>query len=66
MTFNKKAFRRLWEKNTSIQVELGEDATYPITRIGFVSFRRPAGDVLELDDVPLVSGLTKNLLSIQP
>ena len=41
-------------------MELGEDATYPITRIGFVSFRRPAGDV------PLVSGLTKNLLSIQP
>jgi hypothetical protein len=44
-------------------VELGDDATYPVTRMGSVSFCMPSGDVLELDDVLYVLGLTKNLLS---
>jgi hypothetical protein len=29
MTFNKKAFNRLQEQEVDIQVELGDDATYP-------------------------------------
>jgi hypothetical protein len=32
--------------------------------MGFVSFCMPSGDVLELNDVLYVLGLTKNLLSI--
>jgi hypothetical protein len=64
MTFNKKAFNKLQEQEDGIQVELGNDATYLVTKMGFVSFYMPLGDVLELDDVLYVLGLTKNLLSV--
>lgn len=38
MIFNKKAFSRLQEHEAGIQVELGDDATYSITGMGFISF----------------------------
>ena len=47
-----------------MQGRLGDDATYPVTRMGSVSFIMPLGDVLELDDVLYVHGLTKNLLLV--
>jgi hypothetical protein len=45
-------------------VELGNDATSPVTGMGSISFRMPSSDVLELDDVLYVSSLTRNILSI--
>jgi hypothetical protein len=44
-------------------VELGDDATYPIERMGFISFHVPSSDLLELNGVLYVLGLIKNLLS---
>ena len=63
MTFNKKAFNRAQKQEGGIQVKLGDDA-YPITRMESVSFYMPLGDVIEVNDVLYVLGLTKNLLSI--
>jgi hypothetical protein len=48
----------------TIQVELGNDTTYPITKMSFLSFRMPSGNVLELNDVLSIPGLTKNLVSV--
>jgi hypothetical protein len=45
-------------------VELGDDGKYLMTRLGFVSFRISAEEVLELHEVLYVLGSTKNLLSI--
>ena len=47
-----------------MEVELGDDATYPIARVGSISFLMPSGDILELTGVLYVPSLTKNLLSI--
>jgi hypothetical protein len=47
-----------------MQVELGGNATYLVIGMGSISFCMPSSDVLELDDVLYVPGLTKNLLSI--
>jgi hypothetical protein len=35
-----------------------------VTRLGSISFRKPLGDILELDDVLYIYGLTQSLLSI--
>jgi hypothetical protein len=45
-----------------MQEGLGNDATYPMTRMGFISFHIPLGDVLDLTEVLFVPSLTKNLL----
>jgi hypothetical protein len=47
-TTNKKDFYRLQEQDAWIQVELNDDASYPMTEMGSVSFCMPSGDVLEL------------------
>jgi hypothetical protein len=64
MIFNKKVFNKFEEKELGIQVELGDDATYPMTRIDPIFFKMPPCDVLELHDVLFVLGLTKNLLFV--
>jgi hypothetical protein len=45
-------------------VELGNDATYLMRRVGYISFRMPSSDVLELSDILFVLGLRKNLLLV--
>jgi hypothetical protein len=45
-------------------VELGDDAKYLVIGMGSISFRRLAGEVLELNKVLYVLGLTKNLLLV--
>ena len=47
-----------------MQGGIGDDATYPVTRMGSVSFCMPSGDVLDIDDVLYVLGLMKNLISV--
>jgi len=49
-TFNKKDFNRIQEQEASIQVELGDDATYIVTGMGSISFCIPSRNVLELDN----------------
>jgi hypothetical protein len=57
MTFNWKIFNKFHGKEGGIQEELGNDATYPMTRMGIISFRMPLGDVLDLIEVLFVLGL---------
>ena len=45
-------------------MKLGDDATYTITIMSYISFCIPSKDVLGLNDVLYVIGLAKNLLSI--
>ena len=47
-----------------MQVELVNDASYLMTRVGSISFHLPSSDFIELDDVLYVLGLTNNRLSI--
>ena len=64
MTFNKKAFSKLPKREDGIQVEFGDDATYPVTRMDSVSFHMPPSYVLELHDVLYVPSFTHNLISV--
>jgi hypothetical protein len=47
-----------------MNVELGDDATYLVKRLGSIPFWIPSSDVLELNDVFSVLGLKKNLLLV--
>lgn len=47
-----------------MQGGLGDDATYPVTRMSSMSFCMPSGDVLDIDDILYVLGLMENLLSV--
>jgi hypothetical protein len=51
MTSNKRAFNKLQEHETSMQVELGDDATYLVAGVGSISFQRPLVDIFELTGV---------------
>lgn len=63
MTSN-KVFNKLQEQEVGMQVELGDDATYPVVEVGSISSQMPSNDILELNGVLNVLSLTKNLLSI--
>ena len=45
-------------------MELGDNATYLMKRVGSISFNMPSGDVLKLNYVSFVLVLKKNILSI--
>ena len=47
-----------------MQVQLGDDTTYPIIGKSYISFGMSSRDVIELHNVLLVHGLTKYLLSV--
>ena len=47
-----------------MQVELGNDATYLVARIGSISFQIPLGDILELTSVLYVLGFAKNFILV--
>ena len=47
-----------------MQVELVNDASYLMTKVGSISFHLPSSDFIELDDVLYVLGLTNNHISI--
>jgi hypothetical protein len=46
-----------------MQVELGNDRRYLVTRFDSISFYMLAGEVLELHEVLYITSVTKNLLS---
>jgi len=64
MTSCKTSLSEVKEKNSSLQVELGDDSKHAIKGIGEASFRLDSGKPVKIKDVILVSGLKKNLLSI--
>ena len=47
-----------------MQVEVGDDAMYPIAKVEFIAFQMPSSDILDLTSVLYVPSLTKNLLSV--
>ena len=46
-------------------MELGDDATYPMKGFYSLSFWMPLGNILELNDILFVFGVTKNLLLVR-
>ena len=52
------------EKDTNLEIILGDNATYPVKGIGTVTLHLPQGQVLHLQDVLYVPNLKKNLVSI--
>jgi hypothetical protein len=57
-----KVFNVLQEQDDGIQVELGNDAIFPMIGTGSLSFLMPSCDLLELDDVSYVPSLRKSPL----
>jgi len=54
----------LTEKESSLQVELGDNTKYPVRGVRKTSFQLETGERLHLRNVLYVLGLKKNLLSI--
>jgi hypothetical protein len=64
MTSTRQCFSSLKEHNSGVQVELGDDAKYPVAGVGTIPFQLQSGNSLDFDDVLFVPGLRKNLLSV--
>ena len=52
------------KKKFTNQVELGDDTTYKIARVGSTSLQLDSGTVLHIEDILYVPGLKKDLLSV--
>jgi hypothetical protein len=57
-------FSSLKKQDSGVQVELGDDAKYPVAGVGTIPFQLESGNSLDFDDVLFVPGLRKNLLSV--
>jgi hypothetical protein len=64
MTSTQQLFSSLKKQDSGIQVELGDDAKYPVARVGTIPFQLELANPLNFDDVLFVPGLGNNLLSI--
>jgi hypothetical protein len=64
MTSAWELFSSLTEQDSRVQVELGDDAKYPVAGVGTIPFQLQSGNSLDFDDVLFVPGLRKNLLSV--
>jgi hypothetical protein len=62
MTGYRNSLKSLTEKNSSLQVELGDNARYAVKGVGTTSFQLESGNSLNMNDVLFVPGLRKNLL----
>ena len=60
----KEALSDLVEKDTNLEIILGDNATYPMKGTWYVTLHLSQGQVLCLQDVLYVPDLKKNLLSI--
>ena len=54
----------LSKKDSSLHVELGDNAKYAVKGMGSTSFQLDSRDTLHMSDILLVPGLKKNLLSV--
>ena len=64
ITGNKEILSDFRKKNFSVQVELGNEASYAIKGTGSVKFQLKCGSMLHLEEVLYVPGLKKNLISV--
>ena len=64
LTGYKEALSDLIEKDTNLEIILGDNATYPVKGTGTVTLHLSQGQVLHLQDVLYRPDLKKNLLSI--
>ena len=64
MTGYQKSLIDLTEKESSLQVELGDNTKYAVRGVRKTSFQLEIGDCLHMSNVLYVPGLKKNLLSI--
>jgi hypothetical protein len=62
MTSARQLFSSLMD--SGVQVELGNDAMYPVARVGTIPFQLESGNSLYFDDVLFVPGLKKNSLLV--
>ena len=62
---SRELFLSLKEHVSRVQVELGDDAKYPIARVGTILLQLRSGNSLDFDDVSFGLGLKKNLLAIE-
>ena len=60
----KEALFDMVEKDTNLEIILGDNATYPVKGTGTVTLHLSQGQVLHLQDVLYVPKLKKNLVSI--
>ena len=58
------ALTDLMEQKSSIEIEMGDETTYPIQGIGSTSFQLDSGTNLKLTDILYVPGINKHLLSV--
>ena len=59
-----KLFSSLKEHVSRVQVELSDDAKYPIARVRTMPFQLWSSNYLDFDNVLFVLGLNKNLLLV--
>eukprot|EP00253_Pinus_taeda_P023066 PITA_23066 len=60
----KEALPNLIEKETNLEIILGDDATYPVKGVGNVILQLNQGNTIHLQEVLYVPDLKKNLVSI--
>ena len=60
----KESFLKLYEHESPHKVKLGDDYQYPIKGSGESSYKLDSAKCMKMQDVLLVPGLKKNLLSI--
>jgi hypothetical protein len=60
----KNSLSNLTEKDSSLQVVLGDDSKHAIKGVGEASLQLDSGNPLSIKDILFVQGLKKNLLSI--
>ena len=60
----KEALSNLIEKDTNMEIILGDNATYPVKGVGNVTLQLNQVNIIHLQEVLYVPDLKKNLVSI--
>jgi len=60
----KEALSNLIEKDTNLEIILGDNATYPVKGVGNVTLQLNQGSTIHLQEVLYVLDIKKNLVSI--
>lgn len=64
MTIYKSGLANFRKKSFTVQLELGDDASYEIEGIGSTYFQLDSGSIIHIDEILYVLGLEKNFLSV--
>ena len=60
----KEALSNLIEKDTNLEIMLGDNTTYPVEGVGNITLQLNQGNTIHLQEVLYVPDLKKNLVSI--